>query len=96
MNRADRRKLKKKSNIDSKFLNMDDETDQTNDLFCNRHNLLLENTAQPTDRDRRIIKTVTYKIVKLADEGKTKVYKVCLRCHKTMEVNTIDRPLLRE
>jgi hypothetical protein len=96
MNRADRRKLKKRMKGNSIFLEKGvEQVDHKNDQWCHRHQLKLDDPDHPTDRDKRLIASVEYRTLKLSQEdGKMLVVKQCPRCFSTVEVGVIERALL--
>lgn len=96
MNRADRRKVKKQMRGKNVFLEKGVNAEEhKNHEWCHRHNLQLEDVAHPTERDKRLIASVTFVTKKqVRPDGKVRVYKTCPRCHQTVELDVIDRPLL--
>lgn len=96
MNRADRRKLKKRMKGKNIFLEKGGTpADHKGDEWCHRHNLKLDDIAHPTERDKRLIASVTFVTKKqVREDGRIRVYKTCQKCHQVVELDVIDRPLL--
>lgn len=98
MNRAERRRMKKQGK--SPAINLAQSgtiPERKDDDFCRRHPLKLDNPQEPTERDKRLIDSVRYKIKKRDDEdGRTHVIKQCPRCFHEVEIDIIKRPLLAE
>lgn len=96
MNRADRRAARKRMRGNNIFLEKGVQpTNHKDDEWCHRHNLKLDDINHPTERDKRLIASVTYITKKTPRvDGRIRVYKQCPRCFQTIELDIIDRPLL--
>jgi hypothetical protein len=96
MNRADRRREGKRLRGKNIFFDKGTERpDKKNDQFCHRHRLNLEDIDHPTERDKRLIASVTYEIKKQPqDDGTIRVFKQCPRCFSIVELDPIEPPLL--
>lgn len=97
MNRADRRRQAKQFKGQNVMLNPGvEQTDRTNAIWCWMHKLNLDDIDNPTERDKRLIQSTEFKTVKVTEKnGIIKAYKVCPRCHNTVELGEIVKPLLR-
>lgn len=103
MNRSQRRSMARRLKSDGSFHDkfkqfapMHEPIDHTKDLYCHNHKLMLDDISPQTDRDKRLIASVTYRTEKFEQkDGKIKVYKVCPRCTSMIFINTITRPLLK-
>jgi hypothetical protein len=70
--------------------------DHRNDEWCHNHTLKLDNISPMTERDKRLLESVKYKIIKQeGKDGIIEVAKMCPRCFCVVLIDTINRPLLR-
>ena len=75
----------------------DKPVDHRADQWCHRHRLRLDNIDNPTERDKRLIESIRYKIIKQEQrDGTIKIMKVCPRCSAIITVDIIKRPLLAQ
>lgn len=96
MNRAERRRVKNRFKAQNIFLEKGKDTHNTkDDLYCHRHPLKLEDPDHPTERDKQLIKSVTFDNKKIVQEdGTVRLFKQCPRCFQTIEIDVIKRALL--
>lgn len=97
MNRADRRRFKKKMKGENVYLEKGaDQRSKKNDQYCHRHKLNLDDIDHPTERDKKLIASVTYEIKKQPQEDRTiRVFKQCPRCFAIVELDPIQPRLAR-
>ncbi len=90
MNRAERRHSKKHLKGDHIFMNPGvEKVDHTGAKYCWQHRLQLDNIDKPTDRDKKLIASVTLKPFKITDKkGNVVLGRSCPRCHNTIYVKS--------
>lgn len=93
MNRQQRRAETRKIKAKNVMINPGVESvDRSKTIFCWRHNLQLDDIDHPTERDKKLIKSVTLKPFKSTDKYGNKVMgRSCPRCGNTVMLKS---PLL--
>lgn len=99
MNRVQRRQMKKRLKGKNIVLDKGAEkvaaSDPKKEVYCRYHPLKLDDIDHPTERDKRLIETVRLQTKKtVMPDGRTRVYKICPRCNRCIDLDIIDVKLI--